>query len=71
MTTIDKILLTCAIFILIFTITMIVVFCVFQAVPDSLIDAVFGLFTGEAVITFIIWYVKRRMGLVKEKDDEE
>lgn len=60
MNTIDKILLACAIFILAFTITMIVIFCIFQSVPDTLVESVFTLFTGEAVITFVIWWIKKR-----------
>ena len=60
MNTIDKILLGCAIFILVFTITMIVLFCVFQSTPDVLIESVFGLMSGEVVITFVIWWIKRK-----------
>lgn len=60
MTTIDKILIWCAVFLITFVITMIVLFCVFQSVPDSLIDAVFGIAGGEAVITFVIWWIKRK-----------
>jgi len=68
MNTIDKILLGCAIFILIFTVTMTVIFCVYQTVPDTLIESVFGLFTGEAVITFSIWWIKKR-AKGKERED--
>ena len=72
MTTLDKILLGCAIFILLFTVTMIVIFCIFQSVPDVLIDNIMNLFTGEAIITGLIWYAKRRFNLMdKDKDDEE
>lgn len=60
MNTIDKILLSCAIAVIVFTITMIVIFCVFQSVPDTLIDNFFNLFTGEAVITFLIWWIKKK-----------
>ena len=60
MNTLDRILLGCAIFLTLFTIVMIVIFCVFQSVPDTLIDSVFGLFTGEAVITFVIWWIKKK-----------
>jgi len=68
MNTIDKILLGCAIFILIFTVAMTVIFCVYQTVPDTLIESVFGLFTGEAVITFAIWWIKKR-AKGKERED--
>lgn len=60
MNTIDKILLACAIFLLLFTISMIVIFCIYQSVPDTLIDSVFSLMGGEAVITFVIWWVKKK-----------
>ena len=60
MNTIDKILLLCAIAVIAFTVTMIVIFCIFQDVPSALIDNFFNLFTGEAVITFLIWWVKKR-----------
>lgn len=60
MNTIDKILIGCAIFIILFTVAMTVIFCIFQTVPDTLIDSVFGLFAGEAVITFVIWWIKKK-----------
>lgn len=60
MNTIDKILIACAIAVIVFTITMIVIFCIFQSVPDTLIDAVFGLMGSEAIITFAIWWVKKK-----------
>lgn len=69
MNTIDKILLTCAIFLLVFTVTMTVIFCVFQAVPEVLIENVFQLFTGEAVITFAIWWIKKKGSAKKEVKD--
>lgn len=70
MNTIDKVLIGCAIFITVFTITMIVIFCVFQSVPDVLIESVMSLFTGETIVTFFIWWIKRRTG-IKEEDEEE
>lgn len=60
MNTIDKILLSCAIFILVFTIAMIVIFCIYQSVPDVLIENIFQIFTGETVITFLIWWIKKK-----------
>ena len=60
MSTIDKILISCAIAVIVFTITMIVIFCIFQSVPDALIECFFSLFTGEAIITAVIWYVKKK-----------
>lgn len=71
MNTIDKILLTCAIFLFVFTVTMIVIFCVYQSVPDTLVDSVFGLFSCEAVVTFAIWAIKRHGATRQRKDKEE
>ena len=60
MNTIDKILIGCAIAVIAFTVTMIVIFCIFQDVPSSLIDNFYNLFTGEAIITFLIWWIKKK-----------
>jgi hypothetical protein len=70
MNTIDKILIGCAIAVIAFTVAMIVIFCIFQAVPDTLIDSFYSLFTGEAVITFCIWWIKKRYSKEKENDRE-
>ena len=75
MNTIDKILLACSIFLLLFTIVMIVIFCIYQSVPDTLIDSVFGIFSCEAFITMAIWAIKRhgssRSRKNKETDDDK
>lgn len=68
MTTIDKILIGCAAFLAVFTVTMVVIFCIYQAVPDTLIDAVFGAMTGEAALTFAIWWIKKRSKNERPKD---
>lgn len=59
MNTIDKILLTLAGFIFGFTVTMIVIFCIYQVTPDTLIECVFACVSSEAVITFAIWWIKK------------
>ena len=59
MSTIDKILISCALAVIVFTVTMIVIFCIYQSTPDTLIECFFGLFTGEAFITFAIWWIKK------------
>jgi hypothetical protein len=69
MNTIDKILISCAIAVIVFTVTMIVIFCIFQSVPDTLIDAVFGLMGSEAIITFAIWWIKKKVSSRKDKDN--
>lgn len=70
MNTLDKVLISLAVFILIFTITMIVLFCVFQAIPDTLVNAVFGVVSSETVLTFLIWYLKRKGQKKNEKVNE-
>ena len=60
MNTIDKILLGLAGFIFGFTITMVVIFCIYQATPDVLIESVFACVSSEAVITFAIWWIKKK-----------
>ena len=60
MNTIDKILLGLVGFLIGFTITIIILFCIFQNVPDTLVECVFSLAGSEAIITAIIWYVKKK-----------
>lgn len=66
--TIDKILITLASFVFGFTITMIVIFCVYQVTPDTLIECVFACCSSEAVITFAIWWIKKKANR-KDKDN--
>jgi len=68
MNTIDKILIACAIAVIVFTTTMIVIFCIFQTIPDVLVENFFDLFTGEIVVTFCIWWIKKKYG--REKTNE-
>jgi hypothetical protein len=68
MNTIDKILITLASFVFGFTITMIVIFCVYQVTPDTLIECVFACCSSEAVITFAIWWIKKKANR-KDKDN--
>ena len=58
--TIDKILIFCTILLLIFTITMIIIFCIYQSVPDTLIGAFFGAFSIETINTVMLYKQKRR-----------
>ena len=57
--TLDKILLIVAIFDAIFVISMIILFCVFQGVPDTLIVAVMGATFGECGCCSYIWKNKQ------------
>ena len=61
--TLDRVLLFCAISILVFTIIMIILFCIYQSVPDTLIVSFFGVFTGEGCICWRIWAKKRGLSL--------
>ncbi len=65
--TLDRVIIL-GIFIALFIISMIVIFCVFQSVPDTLIIAVLGSGTSEAVLTCIITCVKRKAGISDDSD---
>lgn len=67
--TIDKILITLASFVFGFIITMIVIFCIYQVTPDTLIECVFACCSSEAVITFAIWWIKKKANR-KDKDND-
>jgi hypothetical protein len=67
--TIDKILITLASFVFGFTITMIVIFCIYQVTPDTLIECVFACCSSESVITFAIWWIKKKANR-KDKDND-
>ena len=69
--TIDHILIGCASFLVSFTVTMVVVFILFQDVPDTLITSVFSVLGGEATLTFIIWYIKKRYAAKYTKEDKD
>lgn len=60
MNTIDKILLVCSLFILIFVIVCIVLYCIYQSEPVTLIENVFSLFNSEIILTFVIWWIKKK-----------
>ena len=71
MNTIDKILIGCAIAVIAFTVAMIVIFCIFQSIPDTLVDNFYNLFTGEAVITFLIWWIKKKGQKNEKRSDKQ
>jgi ABC-type uncharacterized transport system permease subunit len=58
--TIDKILIFCTAILLIFTIVMVVIFCIYQSIPDTLVVAFFGAFSIETVNTVMLYKQKRR-----------
>lgn len=67
MSTIDKVLLFCAISILTFTIIMTIIFCIYQSVPDTLIVSFFAVFTGEGCICWRIWAKKKGIQINQEE----
>lgn len=54
----DKVLIFCAVSIWLFTVTMIVIFCVKDAVPDMLVERFFGVFGIEGILCAVITTVK-------------
>ena len=58
--TIDKVLIFCTTILLIFTIVMVVIFCIYQSIPDTLVVAFFGAFSIETVNTVMLYKQKRR-----------
>ena len=67
--TIDCVLLGCASFLIVFTFAILVIFILFQTEPDTLITSVFGLLGSEIVLSFAIWYIKKRYAHKYEKED--
>ena len=70
LSTIDKVLLGLVGFLLGFIIAMIVIFCIYQATPDVLIECVLTACTTEAVISFAIWWLKRKANKRGTKNEE-
>jgi hypothetical protein len=60
--TIDKILIFCTVLLLLFTITMIVIFCIYQSIPDTLVVAFFGSFSIETINTVMLYKDKKKRG---------
>ena len=70
MGTLNKILIVIAGALLVFTITMIVIFCKYQSVPDTLIVSFFGACTGECGLSAIIRIMKNKALGSSDKDGE-
>lgn len=60
-------LIFCVVFALLFTVTMIVIFCLYQSTPDVLIGAVFTALFGELGFCTLIYKTK----YPSKKDDDE
>lgn len=63
----DVILAVMGVAILLFTVAMIVLFCVYQQVPDTLVTAFFGCFGAEGGFMAVIMVAKK----IKEDRNEE
>ena len=68
--TIDKVLIFCTVTLLIFTVTMIVIFCIYQSIPDTLVGAFFTAFGVETINTVMIYKDKKRRGNNEREVDE-
>lgn len=67
--TMDKILIILAVFLLLFIVTMIIIFCVKDSVPDQLIICVFAACTGE--VSIMGWIKTTKEKIKGENEDEE
>lgn len=63
-------LIFCVVFAVLFTITMVVIFCIYQSTPDVLIGAVFTALFGELGCCTLIYRVKYRKELKEVADLE-
>ena len=70
-TVIDWILIGDAAAFFIFNTTMIVIHCIYQQTPDTLITCVDSVLGGEGIIAFAIWWIKKRYASKYEKEDRE
>lgn len=63
MKTLDKVLMILGIFLGLFVICMIVLFCIFQSVPDVLIQCVLGSSSIELLLMAWITITKKKLGI--------
>lgn len=68
MKTLDKILILVGIFIALFVISMIVLFCIFQSIPDTLVVSVLGSGGTECILCAIIQIAKHKKGVDDDSD---
>lgn len=66
MKTLNKILIIVGVFIALFIITMIVLFCIYQSIPDTLVVGVLGSGGTECILCAVIEIAKHK----KKGDDE-
>ena len=61
----------CVIFAVLFTVCMIILFCIYQSTPDVLIGAVFAALFGELGCCTLIYKIKYPKAFKKDEDDED
>ncbi len=66
----NKALAFCVVFAVLFTITMIVLFCLYQSTPDVLIGAVFGALFGELGCCTLIYKIKYPKAFKNDEEEE-
>lgn len=66
----NVILIVLGVFILVFTITMIVLFDRHESIPDTLVTAVFGAVFGEAGVMGLIKMVKTKYSEREDSNDD-
>lgn len=71
MKTLDKILLILGVFIALFIITMIVIFCIYQSIPDTLVVAVLGSGGCECVMCALITLGKKKWRIKDQYESDE
>lgn len=60
--TLDVVLIVCASMLVLFTISMIVLYCIFQSIPDTLVGCFFGAFGVETVNCVMVYKTKQKTG---------
>lgn len=68
MKTMDKILIIVGISLAVFTVTMIVLFCLFREIPDTLCTCFYSAFGGECGVMGIIQMIKTKYNKVHRGD---
>ena len=69
MKTLNRILIIVGVFLALFIITMIVLFCIFQGIPDTLVIGVLGSGGTECILCAIIEVVKLKHRKEENEDD--
>ena len=67
----DKVLLTIGVFLGLFIIAMVVLFCIYQSVPDTLIQCVLGSSAIELLLMAWITVTKKKLGVDDADEDND